>query len=119
MPRHRDTALIRAIGKRVARARRERGFTQEQLAEAVDLEAVSLSRLETGDRAMSISTLACIASTLEVGVGDLLDTERELPETQHSPEEHELLRTFRAMSTGSQEALLRVARELVGGTKSE
>ena len=96
MPRHRDTELIRAIGKRVAQARRERGFTQEQVAEVVDLEAVSLSRLETGDRAMSISTLARIASTLQVGVGDLLDTERELPETQHSPEEQELLRIFAA-----------------------
>jgi len=45
---------------------------------------------------MSISTLARIASTLQVGVGDLLDTERELPETQHSPEEQELLRIFAA-----------------------
>jgi transcriptional regulator with XRE-family HTH domain len=61
MPRQRDQELITGIGRRVAQARRDRGFTQEALAEAVGIEAVTLSRLETGDRALSLSTLASIS----------------------------------------------------------
>ena len=119
MPRYRDAELIKAIGQRVAAARRERGFTQEQLSEVIGIEAVTLSRLETGHRALSLTTLCRLADALHVSLGDLLDTGRELSPPDNTPEELELLRTFRAMSTGSQEALLRVARELVGGTKPE
>ena len=119
MPRHRDADLVKAIGQRVAEARRDRGFTQEQLSEVIGIEPVTLSRLETGHRALSLTTLSRIAAALELALGELLDTGRGLPQSEFAPEEHELLRTFRAMSTGSQEALLRVARELVGGTKSE
>jgi transcriptional regulator with XRE-family HTH domain len=119
MPRYRDADLVKAIGQRVAKARRDRGFTQEQLSEAVGIEAVTLSRLETGHRALSLTTLFRIATALGVDLGDLLDTGRELPRTDNTPEEQELLRMFGAMSTGSREAVLRVARELVGGAKPE
>jgi transcriptional regulator with XRE-family HTH domain len=117
MPRYRDADLVRAIGQRVAKARRDRGFTQEQLSEVIGIEPVTLSRLETGHRALSLTTLSRIATALEVDLGDLLDTGRELPQPELAPEEQELLRKYRAMSTGGREALLRVARELVGRAK--
>ena len=69
MPRKRDQELLRDIGQRVAKARTDRGFTQERLAEAVGIEPVTLSRWETGQRAVSVSTLAHIAEVLQVGLG--------------------------------------------------
>jgi transcriptional regulator with XRE-family HTH domain len=112
MPRRRDRNLLQAIGQRVAKARKDRGWTQEALAEAVGIEPVSLSRLETGDRALSLSTLAHIANAVGVGLGDLLDTGRGLPPPSHAPDEAEILRAFQGMSRPRRQLLLRLAREL-------
>ena len=41
MPRKQNYDLLTAIGQRVAQARKERGWTQEQLAEAIAVEPLS------------------------------------------------------------------------------
>lgn len=112
MPRRRDQELLREIGRRIAQARKGKGFTQESLAEAIGVEPVSLSRAETGDRAVSVSTLARLAEALHVGLGDLLDTTRPLPMPAQTPAEAELLRAFSTMSRSRRQVLLRLAREL-------
>jgi transcriptional regulator with XRE-family HTH domain len=112
MPRQRDQELLREVGKRVAQARQKGGFTQEQLAELLNIQPVSLSRLETGHRALSLSTLHMISKTVGVPLGDLLDESRDLPLPEHSPEEMELLRLFAGLSPSQQDVLLRLAREL-------
>ena len=58
MPKHRNEKLLVAIGRRFQRIRREAGWTQEQLAEALDVQTVTLSRWERGERALSLSALA-------------------------------------------------------------
>lgn len=116
MPRSRNQELLRAIGQRVADIRKSRGWTQEALSEAVAVEPVTLSRYETGDRALSMSTLAAISAALGVPLGDLLDIERELPEPPHERPEHaELLRLFEQASPQRQQLLLALARELARG----
>ena len=112
MPRRRDDALLRRVGQRVADARRARGFSQEALAEAAGLEAVTLSRWETGDRALSLSALARIARELDLGLGDLLDVDRDIPTVQHDPDEAELLRSYAAMPRARRRLLLRLSKEL-------
>ena len=112
MPRKRDEKLLRQVGQRVARARREHGWSQEQLAARVEVEPVTLSRLENGKRALSLSTLAEIASALEIGLGDLLDVRRDLPAPEQTPEEAELLRLFKGLGFDRQKVVLKLAREL-------
>lgn len=112
MPRLRDQELLRQVGARVAQTRASHGWTQEQLSEAVGIEPVSLSRLETGNRALSLSTLSRIAEALQVSLGDLLDAEREVAEPSHSPQEAELVRAFSSLSRSRKNLLLRLAREL-------
>ena len=112
MPKRRDQELLRQVGKRVAQARKERGWTQEQLAENVGIEPVTMSRWETGDRALSISTLSAISGCLEVSLGDLLDTERPVPQSELAPEEAELLRLFRSLPPSRQDIVLRLTRDL-------
>ena len=112
MPRRRDEQLLRDVGRRVAEARAKRGFTQEQLAEAIGIQPVTMSRWETGDRALSITTLANIADALGVGLGDLLDVERDLPGVEHGPEQAELLRGFDKLTPNRRELVLRLLREL-------
>ena len=119
MPRHRNPELITFIGRRMAEARRHAGLTQERLAEAVGLEPVSLSRMETGDRSPSLSALSRIADELRVPLSSLVDTGIELPPPEYPPQTNELVRLFSGLSKSQQDVLLRMARELSSGGKAE
>ncbi len=112
MPRQRDQQLLRTIGARVGQIRRERGWTQEALAEALRIEPVTLSRLETGDRAMSLSVLNAAADVLGVSLGDLLDAVRPKPVPQADLGEEELIRLWRTSDAPARKTILRVVRAL-------
>jgi Zn-dependent peptidase ImmA (M78 family)/transcriptional regulator with XRE-family HTH domain len=60
------------LGERVADARRRKGWTQGELAVRVGLTQTSVSRIETGVRAVSSLELAELAEVLGVSVLDLL-----------------------------------------------
>ena len=112
MPRKRDETLLRRVGQRVARARRAHGWSQAQLGARIDTGATAISRLENGKRALSLTTLACIADTLGVALGDLLDSKRNLPTPKQTPEQMELLRLFEGLNSTRQDLVLKLAREL-------
>lgn len=112
MPRNRNPDLLRAVGRRVAQARAKRGWTQEKLAEVIGIEPVSLSRLETGDRALSLTTLGLIADALDLGLGNLIGVEGDLPTPGTSPQEAELLRGFSSLGDARRDLVLRLVREL-------
>jgi len=112
MPRRRDEELIRDIGRRIATLRQQRGYPQERLAERIGIEPVTLSRLETGHRAVSITSASRMADALGVGLGDLLDVQRPLPESEQPPEAAELVREFTGLSAPRRELVLRLVREL-------
>jgi len=112
MPKKRNPDLLHALGRRVAQARADRGWTQEQLAEAIGIEPVSLSRLETADRALSLTSLGLIADALGLGLGHLVGVEADLPKPGLSPQESELLRGFSALSAARRDLVLRFVHEL-------
>lgn len=58
--------LNKQIGKRVKYLRQIKGFSQEKLAEAIDIATNSLSLIETGNGFMSLSTLEKMSSVLGV-----------------------------------------------------
>ena len=60
------------LGERVADARRGKGWTQGELAARIGLTQTSVSRIETGGRAVSSLELAELAEVLGVSVLDLL-----------------------------------------------
>lgn len=61
-----------AIGERIAAARRDRGWTQEDLAYHAGLTVRTISRAENGEREARGLTLRKIASALTVPVGELI-----------------------------------------------
>ena len=113
MPRRRSPELLHVVGRRVAQARTDRGFTQEALAEAIGIEPVSLSRLETGDRALSLTTLGLIADALGLGLGHLVGVESDLPKPDLAPQEAELLRGFGKLPAQRRDIILRLVRDLL------
>lgn len=112
MPRSRNQELLRAVGARLARIRKGRGCTQEQLAEAMGIQPVSLSRLETGHRALSLSTLALAADSLGVSVTELLDIDRPIPPAPADPSAAEIVRIWARMDEETRDMALRVVKEI-------
>ncbi|EGW39062.1 helix-turn-helix transcriptional regulator [Desulfosporosinus sp. OT] len=60
------------IGKRIVQLRKERGWTQNDLAKAARLSKGYISAIEEGDQRPKVKTVAMIANALGVGVKDLL-----------------------------------------------
>ena len=54
------------IGNRIRQARKECGYTQEQLAEYAEISVDFLGLIETGRNSMKVQNLAKIASALNV-----------------------------------------------------
>jgi len=76
MPRKEKTAKAADLGIRIGRnikiARTRQGITQSQLAETLDIESVTISRIETGAQLPAIDRLEQIARTLKVSLSTLL-----------------------------------------------
>lgn len=64
--------IAEIIGENIAAARRRRGWSQELLAERIEIAQGSLSRLEAGTREASVERLVQIAGALGCSLLDLL-----------------------------------------------
>ena len=60
------------IGKFLKELRKEKGLTQEQLAEIVDISTTHMSHIETGNTKLSLQVFADLAEALQVSVDSLL-----------------------------------------------
>ena len=63
---------FKAVGFRIKQARRDKGLTQECLAETVGVATEYMSRVETGASRPSLVLIERIASVLEVDESELL-----------------------------------------------
>ena len=61
------------IGERLKQARINKKFTQEKLAEKLDVSVAFLSRIERGSSFINLKRLSQICSILEVSEGEILN----------------------------------------------
>lgn len=73
------------LGKKIKRMRLNRGLTQEQLAEAIDISQRTLSGIEIGENFVTAETLDKIIKALNT-------TTEELFATTHLKEEDDLIK---------------------------
>ncbi len=66
------------LGKRIKEIRKQRGFTQEALAETVNIDITTLSGIESGRHFPSLVTLEKIAQTLNVALITLFNFDNHL-----------------------------------------
>lgn len=66
------TSLGERLGRNIATQRHLRGWTQQELAEKVGIDSVTVSRIETGTSLPSLVRLATIADTLGVTLAELV-----------------------------------------------
>ncbi len=62
------------FGKKIKRMRLNRGLTQEELAEAVDLSQRAMSGIETGENFASAETIDKLVSALDTTLEELFAT---------------------------------------------
>ena len=70
-----DIAYLKAFGENLKKKRKSKGFTQEQLANDLNVEISQISRLERGILNTSVLNLKKIAFTLNVSIAELFDFE--------------------------------------------
>jgi transcriptional regulator with XRE-family HTH domain len=61
------------LGKNIATYRLKKGLSQEKLAEKVDLSREYITRVERGQKNISLKKLFAIADCLEVGINTLMN----------------------------------------------
>lgn len=76
--------IKKELGKKIKRIRLERGYTQEKLAEVVDISQKALSSIELGDNFVTAETLDKILLAFDI-------TAEELFSTNQCKDAHELL----------------------------
>ncbi len=64
----------KSVGVRIAALRRERGLTQESLAERAGVSSETIRKLEQQARTPSLAMLDTLANALEVSAGELIDS---------------------------------------------
>lgn len=72
MPDARTRKILSQFGDRVRKARRDRGFSQEVLAERSGLHRTYIGTVERGERNPALINLIRIADALEVDVSSLM-----------------------------------------------
>ena len=60
------------IGQRIRRARKQKGWTQQMLAEKCSISLSFVGHIERGTRYMSLDTFAVLCDTLEIDAEELL-----------------------------------------------
>ena len=74
--------IKKLLGKRLQEIRKKRKLTQEQVAEFVDIETVSLSNIENGRYFPTAENLDKILAILNVRPGEVFNFESFLPQEE-------------------------------------
>lgn len=61
------------IAKNILRKRKEKGFSQEELADLCGLHRTYIGAIERGERNLTVNTLAKVANALGFSAADLLE----------------------------------------------
>lgn len=68
-----ETTKLIKLGKNICKFRKAKGYSQNELAEIVDISREHLAKLETAKRRISLKLLFKIADALEITEKELLD----------------------------------------------
>lgn len=102
------------IGVRIKALRREKGLSQDELAQQVGVSRSAVAQWETGRTGQVTGNLSRIAGALDASVEFLVyGNDKHAPGTVTQGDELALLRLYRACEPEDRQILLRTARRLV------
>ncbi len=68
------------IGKNIKKIREEKGLTQQSIADLIAMHRSNYSRVETGDRDLSIDAVGKIAKYFNITIDQLVNFEGDIPQ---------------------------------------
>jgi len=68
------------IGKNIKKIREERGLTQQSIADLIAMHRSNYSRVETGDRDLSIDAIGKVAKYFNLTIDQLVNLEGDIPQ---------------------------------------
>ena len=69
------STFIKSVGRRIAQARTDKGYSQAMLAEKANISVSHLSNIERGRKSLSAEVLLRIAEALQVSADSILFTD--------------------------------------------
>ena len=106
----------RLIGRRIQLMRKERGLTQEQLSQMVDLSPNYLSNVETGLKTPKLETLIEIMNALQCDANALL---ADVVNTTTAEESGLISKSLSELPLREQRRIKRVVEVLIQDAKNE
>lgn len=67
------------IGENIRKIREEKGFTQQQIADLVGMHRSNYSKIETGQRELSVASLSKVARFFSMTLDQLVNFEGDIP----------------------------------------
>ena len=68
-----EATKLKILGQNIQKARKNKGFSQNMLAENLDISREHLAKLETGKRRISLTLLFLFAEVLEIDEAKLFN----------------------------------------------
>lgn len=94
------------IGNFLKKLRKEKGITQEQLAEILNVSGRTVSRWETGNNMPDISILVDIADYYDISIPEIISGERK-SEIMNKEEERKIAKTMSDYATTEKEKIFK------------
>ncbi len=106
---------VRLIGKRIQQIRKERGLTQEQLSQMVEISPHYLSNVETGIKTPKPETLIEIINALECDANALLE---DVVDTTTAEASGAIAKELASLPVKDQRRILRVVEVLIADAQN-
>ena len=106
----------RLVGKRIQAVRSERGLTQEQLSQLVDLSPNYLSNIETGLKTPKLDTFVEIINALQCDANTLL---ADVVDSTTVQESGQVSKALAELPTKDQRRILKVLKVLIDEAKEQ
>ncbi|XJZ27514.1 helix-turn-helix domain-containing protein [Bacillota bacterium Lsc_1132] len=74
--------LPKLIGERIRNIRKEKGLSQEKLADIANLHTTYIGQLERGEKNATLESIEKVANALEISLEDLFRSIRPNPDSQ-------------------------------------
>lgn len=100
------------FGETIRELRLSHGLKQSELGEKIGLGRSSISRIESGDKAVSIEVLYALSECLNVSTDYLLGRQMNAEETSVAPMESRLLAAFRKLPDDKQATVVTMIEAL-------
>lgn len=113
MAKKRDPALLRQLGARFRAIRLAAGKTQEQVAEGLGVQPVTISRWETGKVGLSLPVLNEAAAFFGVALSEVFAVDQPLPELTAG--EQELVAAWTKLDPEQRKLVVSLLGQLAGG----